>query len=188
MSVDCSSSLSSALVRWCESNGIDASQYTSSAADDVPRYIRLTRAGGETRQSIAEQFSSLQPTILPTCFALPSSTIINKSLAYRRGGIAGIDLASILAVTALAIPTDSECHVLDLCCSPAAKLSVVADEHPSAVVTGVDVSLERMYTARAILLKYDLLQRTRLFLRRRNGLRYASCSHHTYWSHRQRQQ
>lgn len=96
---------------------------------------------------------------------------------YKEGALYGIDVSSAAAVVALEISAGE--HVLDLCCAPGAKLSMISDAlHQEedkldqdaldlgpwkGTVTGVDISQPRLSSCRTLSVKYQL-DNVRLFL------------------------
>ena len=114
--------------------------------------------------------ASVQPVLWLPCgvFALPWSYAMGSSPLFREGLLLAMDAASVAAVAALR-PRPGE-RVLDLCCAPGMKLGLIADavarpdrdRHPvdgatllsqEGLAVGVDVSLPRLYTTRAMLKK-----------------------------------
>ena len=95
--------------------------------------------------------------------------------SYTSGKLYGIDISSAAAVVALGVEASD--HVLDLCCAPGAKLSMISDalvcaeravdagdEGPFAgSVTGVDIASARLSACRTLCKKYEL-GNVRLFL------------------------
>jgi len=95
--------------------------------------------------------------------------------SYISGRLYGIDISSAAAVVALNVQAGD--HVLDLCCAPGAKLSMISDalvaaegggdidkEGPFAgSVTGVDIASSRLPACRTLCKKYNL-GNVRLFL------------------------
>ncbi|TYZ66750.1 hypothetical protein PybrP1_001931, partial [[Pythium] brassicae (nom. inval.)] len=94
---------------------------------------------------------------LPRFYALPAASPLARVDAYRAGEIYGIDISSGFAVSLLDVrPGD---HVLDLCCAPGAKLTMIADLlQLRGSVTGVDVSRQRLSACKQLVHKYQLLQ------------------------------
>ena len=143
------------------------------AARQLPRYIRLNPriTQAPTIDSLAAQLNAqLHPTAVPSVYRLASTApvALAASTPYKRGLVYGIDLASVLAVRALSLPTSppsalpaTECvHVLDLCCAPGAKLAYMHDLLSTEwsgpfTLTGVDVSLPRLSSCRNLLHKYQ---------------------------------
>eukprot|EP00762_Andalucia_godoyi_P002146 ANDGO_02570.mRNA.1 Ribosomal RNA small subunit methyltransferase B len=78
---------------------------------------------------------------------------VSQSPLYKAGHILSVDAASIAAVVALGV--DSSHSVLDMCCAPGAKLSLIALCRPRRLV-GMDVSLPRLQTCQNILRKYGI--------------------------------
>lgn len=100
---------------------------------------------------------------------------IASTPSYTSGKLYGIDISSAAAVVALGVEAGD--HVLDLCCAPGAKLSMISDalvcseslieageEGPlSGSVTGVDIASARLSACRTLCKKYEL-GNVRLFL------------------------
>ena len=100
---------------------------------------------------------------LENFFELNGCVRIANSELYKSGKIYGIDVSSGAAVAMLG-PKEGD-HCLDLCCSPGAKLSMIANmctANGSGSVTGVDVSKERISSCRTVVQKYKL-KNVRLF-------------------------
>ncbi|KAK1304270.1 hypothetical protein QJS10_CPB11g01853 [Acorus calamus] len=154
-----------AFIDFLHDNGLNPSIYAS--ASSLPRYIRL-KPGTTSETQIAEIESELGCELekvdwLPGFFAAPPHIHIAGSVAYKRGKIYGMDVASGAAVMALDVsPGD---HVLDLCAAPGAKLCMLLDLlGSSGSLTGVDVARHRLAACRTMLLKYGLGDRCRLFV------------------------
>jgi 16S rRNA C967 or C1407 C5-methylase (RsmB/RsmF family) len=103
---------------------------------------------------------------LPGFYYLPEEIKIANCGAYVSGSIYGIDVSSGVAVHALEVcPSD---HVLDLCCAPGGKMSLINDiqgdgDEVTGSITGVDVSRSRLGTCKSVLRKYKM-RRARLFV------------------------
>ena len=141
-------------------------------ARHLPRYIRLNPriSPVATVDSLAASLAvPLHLTAVPNVYRVDSSAplALAASTAYKQGAVYGIDLASVLAVRALSLPTlppatppASKCvHVLDMCCAPGAKLAYIHDLLATEwrgpfTLTGVDVSLPRLSSCRNLLHKY----------------------------------
>ncbi|RLN80336.1 hypothetical protein BBJ28_00022327 [Nothophytophthora sp. Chile5] len=103
-------------------------------------------------------------TLMPTAvswlrgfYSLPVEAPLARVGLYRDGQVYGIDISSGYAVTLLDIQPGE--HVLDLCCAPGAKLTMIADLlHLQGSVTGVDFSRTRLGACRQLVHKYQLLQ------------------------------
>lgn len=94
---------------------------------------------------------------LPSFYSLPVATPLARIDLYRNGELYGIDISSGYAVTLLNIqPGD---HVLDLCCAPGAKLTMIADLlGMQGSVTGVDFSRQRIGACKQLVHKYKLIK------------------------------
>ena len=153
------------LKQFMADNGIDDCCFRG----HTTRHIRVNPRRPLALALIAAQLGHTPARVpwLPDVFALPSSVKLATSPAYKGGHIYGIDVASAAAVAALA-PQPGDC-VLDLCCAPGAKLSLLADlvtppTEPASVadgsatqggfVVGVDVSEPRLASTRTVLRKY----------------------------------
>ena len=91
----------------------------------------------------------------PNFYLLPGTTSIAHTAAYRAGAILAIDSSSMLAVDNLDLQ-DTD-HILDLCCAPGAKLTLMAKQAVAGgSVTGVDVSRERLAATVTMAKKYKL--------------------------------
>lgn len=117
---------------------------------------------------LENEFPSIIPTFVDEFYEIPSSCHVSKSSLYfnsynrfKNGQIFSMELTSALAVECLEL--QSHDHFLDLCCAPGMKLCLAANRiGPLGSITGVDISLPRLYSARSQVKKYKL-QRTRLF-------------------------
>ena len=135
---DITAKLPSAFIDWLRSNNIDPSVYRLAAT--LPRSIRSERrsvpsltphprrrvSGDVSLPQLAEAFGpSVKPVSwLPGFYTLDASVAIAGSELYKTGRIAGVDVSSGAAAQVLHVqPTD---HVLDLCCAPGAKLTMLA--------------------------------------------------------------
>ncbi|CAH0479818.1 unnamed protein product [Peronospora belbahrii] len=104
---------------------------------------------------------------LPGFFSLPMSAPLARADLYQNGQVYGIDISSGFAVSLLEVQPGE--HVLDLCCAPGAKLTMIADLlQLRGSVTGVDYSRSRLCACRHLVHKYHLLSadtqwRCRLF-------------------------
>jgi 16S rRNA C967 or C1407 C5-methylase (RsmB/RsmF family) len=96
---------------------------------------------------------------LPGFYSLPVATPLARTNLYKEGELYGIDISSGYAVTLLNIQPGE--HVLDLCCAPGAKLTMIADLlELSGSVTGVDFSRQRIGACKQLVHKYKLIKKT----------------------------
>eukprot|EP00741_Cyanophora_paradoxa_P015746 tig00020904_g15201.t1 len=134
-------------------------------AVEVPRYLRFNPRDPPERAALEAQLGPLRevPWLRGLGFyEAAASAQLAGADAYARGQVYGIDAASGAAV-ALLDPRPGE-RVLDLCCAPGAKASLIADlVAPHGVVVGVDVSARRMAACRSLLLRYRVAN-ARLYL------------------------
>ncbi|CAI5731394.1 unnamed protein product [Hyaloperonospora brassicae] len=94
---------------------------------------------------------------LPGFYSLPLSVPISQVGLYQDGRMYGIDVSSGYAVSLLDIQPGE--HVLDLCCAPGAKLTMIADLlRLQGSVTGVDYSRSRLSACRRLVHKYQLVR------------------------------
>ncbi|GMF25243.1 unnamed protein product [Phytophthora fragariaefolia] len=94
---------------------------------------------------------------LPGFYSLPVSAPLARVDLYKVGKLYGIDISSGYAVSLLDIQPGE--HVLDLCCAPGAKLTMIADLlQLKGSVTGVDFSRPRLGACRQLVHKYQLFQ------------------------------
>ncbi|KAJ3222254.1 hypothetical protein HDU78_011808 [Chytriomyces hyalinus] len=139
--------------QFLTSNGIELSDVE---ADKLPRFIRINPSCADPNAVI----EALEKETGSTCTSvdwmphamrfdsLDSSARISRCHAYESGDVYGIDVASAVAVIALGV--ESKDHVLDLCCAPGGKMSLIADIQGNSddvvgTVTGVDISREREF-------------------------------------------
>ncbi|ETI57688.1 hypothetical protein L914_00033 [Phytophthora nicotianae] len=125
---------------------------------------RLQSIAASSAREIAESDSDVPKDVepkaipwLPGFYSLPVSAPLARVDLYKQGQVYGIDISSGYAVTLLNIKPGE--HVLDLCCAPGAKLTMIADLlqlHGS--VTGVDFSRSRLGACRQLVHKYELFQ------------------------------
>ncbi|KAJ0399745.1 hypothetical protein P43SY_009326 [Pythium insidiosum] len=93
---------------------------------------------------------------VPQFFSLPASVPLARLASYQRGEIYGIDISSGFAVSLLDLQPGE--HVLDLCCAPGAKLTMIADLLAQrGSVTGVDFSRARLGACKQLVHKYKLV-------------------------------
>jgi len=84
---------------------------------------------------------------------LPNETKINKNIYYEQGLLYGIDLSSSAAVISLN-PLKNE-KILDLCCSPGAKLMYISDKMGNTGgIVGIDISQNRLNICKNLITKY----------------------------------
>ncbi|KAF0686552.1 Aste57867_21646 [Aphanomyces stellatus] len=125
----------------------------------MPRYFR-TKDASVTEDELRRHFSDLETVPWLRCFyAIPSAVSLAQSELYVAGKIYGMEASSGYAVSVLD-PQPGD-HVLDLCCAPGAKLTMLADvlgKHGS--ITGVDFSKNRIAACRTLVHKYNLIQPT----------------------------
>ncbi|KAG7394411.1 hypothetical protein PHYBOEH_005218 [Phytophthora boehmeriae] len=92
-------------------------------------------------------------------YSLPVSAPLARVDLYKDGQLYGIDISSGFAVSLLDIKPGE--HVLDLCCAPGAKLTMIADLlQLRGSVTGVDFSRSRLGACRQLVHKYQLFDST----------------------------
>jgi SAM-dependent methyltransferase len=87
-----------------------------------------------------------------------------SALPFRSLCAFGMDISSALAVDLLNVHPDD--HILDLCCAPGAKLSLLCElnqQSGAGTVTGVDINECRLRRVRNLCRKMNY-QRVRLFL------------------------
>lgn len=119
-----------------------------------------------------DEFPSRMPIhSRPNYYKLPFYNGVACTNAYRNGSILPIDPSSLLALDNLLLQSTD--HVLDLCCAPGAKLSLMALR--SASVTGVDISKQRIGATVSLVKKYHL-NNVRLFLT--DGQHFDTTVHH----------
>ncbi|KAJ9458153.1 Ribosomal RNA small subunit methyltransferase F [Diplonema papillatum] len=149
--------LPSDFLAFCRESGVGVAEFEHLGT--LPRFVRFRRqrtAGAAERAALmAAHYPAAEavPCVAgKTVWRLPHDEKIRRSPLYEAGQLAGIDLGSILAVAALDVsqPTHT---VLDICCSPGAKLQLAA-EQTEAWVTGLDVDPNRLATARKGLEKW----------------------------------
>ncbi|RLN89261.1 hypothetical protein BBJ28_00017779 [Nothophytophthora sp. Chile5] len=138
-----------------ESSAVDTEDPRLQAiAADLAREAAKQETGAETNSK------ALLPTAvswLRGFYSLPVEAPLARVGLYRDGQIYGIDISSGYAVTLLDIQPGE--HVLDLCCAPGAKLTMIADLlHLQGSVTGVDFSRTRLGACRQLVHKYQLHQ------------------------------
>ncbi|OQR99459.1 hypothetical protein ACHHYP_06069 [Achlya hypogyna] len=144
-----------AFTTFLDEHGIDRAVYAVHP-QATPRYVR-TKDSSITLEQLKDEFPSITPVPWAKSFyMLPSSVPLSSSASYANGLIYGMEASSGFAVSALNLqPGD---HVLDLCCAPGAKLTMLGDilgKHGS--VTGVDFSKNRIAACRSLVHKYGLV-------------------------------
>lgn len=150
-------------VEYCTSHGIPAESFQQLDEARQRRYFRLRELGSAVPPEMA---AGAKPVPWLPCNAhwIPrhgdALMPLSSSESYRRGDICCMDAASMASVVALQIEKGDA--VLDLCCCPGMKLLLAADAlracaDPTGVtpsVVGVDVSLDRLLVARALVRKH----------------------------------
>ncbi|KAF0750198.1 hypothetical protein AaE_006798 [Aphanomyces astaci] len=137
-------------------HGIDPKVYDVDPSA-MPRYFRTKDDASVTKEELRRHFPALEVVPwLPNFYAIPSSVALATSDLYTRGKIYGMEASSGYAVSVLDVqPGD---HVLDLCCAPGAKLTMLADVlQKRGSVTGVDFSKSRISACKTLVHKYDLI-------------------------------
>ena len=95
-------------------------------------------------------------------YALPATTFVASAPMYKAFHVVGMDAASMAAVSLLNIESGS--NVLDMCCAPGAKLSLMAElVGDKGSVTGVDISENRLRVAQHMARNTRMGSRVRLF-------------------------
>ncbi|CAK4081625.1 unnamed protein product [Aphanomyces euteiches] len=122
----------------------------------MPRYFR-TKDESVTKEELRKHFDQVERVPWLRCFyAISSSVSLATSELYVGGKIYGMEASSGFAVTVLD-PQPGD-HVLDLCCAPGAKLTMLADVlQKQGSITGVDFSKSRIAACRTLVHKYDLI-------------------------------
>ncbi|POM72217.1 Hypothetical protein PHPALM_11107, partial [Phytophthora palmivora] len=126
-----------------------------------PRLQSITASlARETAEITSEGGKNVLPQAvswLPDFYSLPVSAPLARVDLYKDGQVYGIDISSGYAVTLLNIQPGE--HVLDLCCAPGAKLTMIADLlQLRGSVTGVDFSRSRLGACKQLVHKYQLFQ------------------------------
>jgi 16S rRNA C967 or C1407 C5-methylase (RsmB/RsmF family) len=131
--------------------------HTGEAKEEDPR---LQSIAASLSREAAEGDADVRPKAvlwLPGFYSLPVSAPLARVDLYRAGQLYGIDISSGYAVSLLEIRPGE--HVLDLCCAPGAKLTMIADLlQLRGSVTGVDFSRSRLGACRQLVHKYQLFQ------------------------------
>ncbi|GMF13326.1 unnamed protein product [Phytophthora lilii] len=171
----------SGFLRFLQQHQVAASDLlTPSRNGDSLRFFRLKQLGDDAdneaedprlksiaanlaREAATDEAEEAKPIVpeavpwLSGFFSLPSSAPLARVDLYRSGQLYGIDISSGFAVSLLDI-TPGE-HVLDLCCAPGAKLTMIADLlQLRGSVTGVDFSRSRLGACKQLVHKYQLFQ------------------------------
>ncbi|ETW01092.1 hypothetical protein, variant [Aphanomyces invadans] len=148
--------LPEAFMTFVHAHGIDPKVYDVDPSA-IPRYFRTLDNANITEEQLRAHFPALEIVPwLPNFYAIPSSTPLVTNELYARGHIFGMEASSGYAVSVLDVqPGD---HVLDLCCAPGAKLTMLADVlQKRGSVTGVDFSKSRISACKALVHKYNLI-------------------------------
>ncbi|KAI8064427.1 S-adenosyl-L-methionine-dependent methyltransferase [Gongronella butleri] len=163
------SQLPASFQAFLAANDIDPQIYTQVR---LPRYIRwnthIPLAQLPSVDDLKKQLNTdnvWQVQGLAGFFGVgPTPTRLVDIAAYKDKKVFGIDLSSAVAVDALQIGAND--HVLDLCCAPGAKLCMMANligNDGTGTATGVDIAAHRLATCRALVRKYKIGERVRLF-------------------------
>lgn len=168
------STFSEQLVRHCEASFIPPQVFSDIAerASSFPRYVRLhPKLASEWESANCDKTffseklartlgidSSVVSAVdwLPChCFALPRGVPMSGGALFEQGLVCAMDASSMAAVIALGVRAGDA--VLDLCCSPGMKLNMLADAvgRSDGFVMGVDVSVPRLFIARAQVVKHN---------------------------------
>ncbi|EFA75772.1 Putative nucleolar protein [Heterostelium album PN500] len=133
---------------------------------EIPRFIRLNNRllNSNDKQDINSFIKQLETELkteliplkwLPHFYKLSERVGIASSKSYKNGLIYGMDASSGAAI--LALDPQPGDNVLDICCAPGTKLSMIADMmNGEGTVTGVDISLQRLGSCKTILKKYKV--------------------------------
>ncbi|KAE9024811.1 hypothetical protein PF011_g3323 [Phytophthora fragariae] len=117
----------------------------------------IAREAGENDAEGVGETVPLAVPWLPGFYSLPVSAPLARVDLYKAGQLYGIDISSGYAVSLLDIQPGE--HVLDLCCAPGAKLTMIADLlQLRGSVTGVDFSRSRLGACRQLVHKYQLFR------------------------------
>ncbi|KAL4156169.1 hypothetical protein PRNP1_005201 [Phytophthora ramorum] len=172
----------SRFLRFLEQHQVDAKDLLNPSINgESLRFFRLKQVAGTTKddaadlvlQSIAANLAreaagndvqgatEVSPQAvpwLPGFYSLPVAAPLARVDLYRDGQLYGIDISSGFAVSLLDVRPGE--HVLDLCCAPGAKLTMIADLlQLRGSVTGVDFSRPRLGACRQLVHKYQLFRR-----------------------------
>ncbi|KAI9906357.1 hypothetical protein PsorP6_004308 [Peronosclerospora sorghi] len=119
---------------------------------------RLKSIAAELSQAVQLDGENAVPQVipwLPGFYSVPVSAPLSRLSLYQDGQMYGIDISSGYAVSLLNIQPGE--HVLDLCCAPGAKLTMIADLLQfQGSVTGVDYSVSRLGACRHLVYKYKI--------------------------------
>jgi 16S rRNA C967 or C1407 C5-methylase (RsmB/RsmF family) len=140
------------LTSWLQSHGVTLSDCSPRFSSSLRRFIRFLSPPTSFSSVYSAFGPSVRPTVLPDVFSLPGDFPLRRHPHFS--SVAGIDLASAIAVHALKPAANSKC--LDICCAPGGKLSLIHDFVRSSVinsglVVGLDLSIDRLNATRAIL-------------------------------------
>ncbi|KAK1931455.1 Ribosomal RNA small subunit methyltransferase F [Phytophthora citrophthora] len=129
--------------------------------DEEPRLQQIAaNLSLEAGENDSKALINLQPKPvdwLPGFYSLPMTAPLARMDLYKAGQVYGIDISSGYAVTLLEIQPGE--HLLDLCCAPGAKLTMIADLlELRGSVTGVDFSRSRLGACKQLVHKYQLFQ------------------------------
>lgn len=134
-----------------------------------------------TENEIFETFPAARKlNWIPNFYSLPFTENIAHVDLYKQGRIIGLDPSSMVAVQNLTLNPGQD--VLDLCCAPGTKLSLISDLvcQPGVAlgsVTGVDISKERLGAGVTLSKRYKL-PRVRLFVA--DGITFSLGPHHIF--------
>ena len=106
-----------------------------------------------------------QHPIFEDLILIPKNCKISSLSSYKSGKIYGIEVRSAVVIKSLD-PQPGE-HILDICCSPGAKLSYIADQVSYSIansnylghqglILGNDINIDRLNTCNSVLSKYNL--------------------------------
>ncbi|GBG25801.1 tRNA cytosine34-C5-methyltransferase [Hondaea fermentalgiana] len=144
--------------------GLDATWYAreTEAAKKLKRYVRVNPRKTTVSKLLAKAAEGLVGAqAVEGCagfLGLDGETRLKGVHAYEDGEVYGMDLASGLAVKALALKPGMS--ALDLCAAPGAKMCMMADEmEHKGLLVGVDASAHRSRTCASLLKKYRVAEK-----------------------------
>lgn len=151
------------LAAFFSKNQVDMSVYKQLLVEyvrDGRRSIRLRSTGSFLLDLLAKEVKRYEVhPIFKEIWLLPKRDKINKLSSYEDGLICGIEASSAIVVKCLGVSNGDV--VLDLCCSPGAKLLYICDLYKglspsgySSKVFGNDISEQRSKICKSLLRKY----------------------------------
>ena len=143
--------------KFLEENGIDTEEYVQNLKDYQHNGLRCFRIRDPKVKSIIQGSPNkvIQHPVFDDLVLLRRSVLASTLEGFKEGKITGIEASSSFVVKAMNLGPEDK--VIDLCCSPGAKLLEIADRvGPKGLVVGNDLSKERLQICNNFLEKHQI--------------------------------